>query len=61
MRRAPNLTTLAVGIALIVLGVLLVLEQQGRVTLGFAYTGPVLVAGVGAVLLVNGLAARRRG
>lgn len=61
MTRAPNVTALAAGIALLVLGVLLVLQADGSVDLGFAYMAPVLVGAVGAVLLASGLASRGRG
>ena len=54
------MTALTGGLVVIVLGVLLVLAAGGEITLRFAYTGPLLVAGVGAVLLASGLEARAR-
>lgn len=60
MSRRPNFTALAAGLALAALGALLLLDDAGRITLGFAYTGPALVAALGAVLLISGLAARGR-
>jgi hypothetical protein len=60
MRRPPNVTTLMTGIALVVLGVLLVLDADGSIDLGFAYTAPVVVGGLGAILLVGGLTGRGR-
>lgn len=60
MRRPANLTALTGGLVVIVLGVLLVLDAGGRIALRFAYTGPLIVAGVGAVLLASGLEARAR-
>jgi hypothetical protein len=63
MKGAPNVTALVTGIALLVLGVLLVLAADGSIDLGFAYTAPVLVGALGAILLAGGLASRghRRG
>lgn len=61
MRRPPNITVLVCGIAVLVLGVLLVLSAGGTIDLRFAYTTPVLVAALGAILLASGLASRRRG
>jgi hypothetical protein len=59
--RPPRLTTLVTGLALVGLGVLLELEATGRLTLRFAYLGPVVVALLGAVLLASGLQSRGRG
>jgi drug/metabolite transporter (DMT)-like permease len=61
MRRPPNITVLMCGIAVLVLGVLLVLGAGDTIDLRFAYTVPVVVAALGAVLLASGLASRRRG
>jgi drug/metabolite transporter (DMT)-like permease len=61
MRRPLNITVLVCGIAVLVLGVLLVLNAGGTIDLRFAYTAPVLVAALGAILLASGLASRRRG
>jgi hypothetical protein len=61
MRRPPSVTVLFTGIAVLVLGVLLVLDANGTIDLRFAYTAPVLVGAFGAVLLASGLASRRRG
>lgn len=60
MRRPPNITVLLCGIAVLVLGVLLVLNAGGTIDLRFAYTAPVLVGALGAILLASGLASRRR-
>ncbi len=59
--RSPNLTVLLTGIAVFVLGVLLVLDANGTIDLRFAYTVPVLVGALGAILLAGGLAGRGRG
>jgi hypothetical protein len=60
MMRSPNLTALMTGIALVALGVLLVLDADGSIDLGFAYMTPVLVGALGAILLAGGLASRSR-
>jgi preprotein translocase subunit SecF len=61
MRRTPSITVLTCGVAVLALGVLLVLGAGGTIDLRFAYTVPVVVAALGAVLLASGLASRRRG
>jgi hypothetical protein len=61
MRRSPSVTILVAGVAVLALGVLLVLGAGGTIDLRFAYTVPVVVAALGAVLLASGLASRRRG
>jgi len=59
--RPRSVTVLLTGIATLVLGVLLVLDANGVIDLRFAYTAPVLVGALGAILLASGLASRRRG
>jgi hypothetical protein len=61
MTRTPNLAALMTGIALVALGVLLVLDADGSIDLGFAYMAPVLVGALGAILLAGGLSSRGRG
>jgi len=61
VRPTASITALTGGFVVIVLGVLLVLAADGQITLRFAYTAPLIVAGVGAVLLASGLEARGRG
>ncbi len=61
MTRSPSVTALATGVALIALGVLLVLNADGSIDLRFAYTAPVIVGGLGAILLASGLESRGRG
>jgi hypothetical protein len=61
MTRSPNITALVTGIALVALGVLLVLDADGSIDLGFAYMAPILVGALGAILLAGGLASRGRG
>jgi uncharacterized membrane protein HdeD (DUF308 family) len=60
MTRRPNIASLVSGLALLALGILLVLDAQGTLDLGFAYVGPALLAIVGATLLASGLSSRRR-
>jgi hypothetical protein len=60
MMRAPNLTALVAGVAIVALGVLLVLEAHQSVRLGFAYMAPIALGALGAILLASGLARRRR-
>jgi hypothetical protein len=61
MRRPPNVTMLLTGLAVLVLGVLLVLDADGVVDLRFAYMAPVLVGALGVILLAGGLVGRGRG
>jgi hypothetical protein len=61
MSRGPHVTSLVAGIALVVLGVLLVLDADGTLHLGFAYIAPAIVAALGIILLASGLYARIRG
>ncbi len=61
MRRPLHLTSLVAGVALIAFGILLLVNAHGSIHLGFAYTGPAVVATVGVVLISSGLEARRRG
>lgn len=57
---SPNVTVLLTGVAVLALGVLLVLDADGAIDLRFAYMAPVLVGGLGAILLASGLVSRRR-
>jgi hypothetical protein len=61
MTRPPNVTVLLTGIAMLALGVLLVLDADGVVDLGFAYMAPILVGALGVILLAGGLESRGRG
>ena len=60
MTQRPNIASLVGGLALLALGILLVLDAQGTLDLGFAYVGPALLGVVGATLLASGLSSRRR-
>jgi hypothetical protein len=57
--RRPVVVTVAV-VLWVVLGVLLVLDAQSRIDVGFAYVGPSVLAALGAILLASGLASRGR-
>ena len=59
--RSPNVTVLLTGVAVFMLGVLLVLDADGAIDLRFAYIAPVLVGALGAILLASGLVGRGRG
>ncbi|HEX8054526.1 MAG TPA: hypothetical protein VF517_16175 [Thermoleophilaceae bacterium] len=60
-RRALDLTSLVAGVAIAVLGALLLLDQEDAIDLGFAYLAPAVTATVGAILLASGLSRSRRG
>jgi hypothetical protein len=51
---------LVAGIAITLLGTLLLLDQFGELDLGFGYTAPAVLAAAGAVLVTSGLTERRR-
>lgn len=54
--RRIDLTSMVAGIAVILLGALLLLDRLGALDVGFGYLAPALVAVAGAVLLASGLA-----
>jgi hypothetical protein len=55
MRRPRDSLSIVAGIAVTVLGVLLLLDQTGALDLRFDYLAPAVLATVGAVLLAAGL------
>lgn len=57
-RRPPDLPSLVGGLAVIVLGAILLLDHAGVLDLRFAGLGPLVCAAVGAVLLATGLVRR---
>jgi hypothetical protein len=61
MTSSPNLAALVAGIVLAALGVLLLLDANGSIDLGFAYLAPAIVGALGAILIASGLASRGRG
>ena len=57
MRRTakPEPVSLVAGIALVVLGVVLLLDSAGVLALSFGAMAPIAFAAVGAILLASGL------
>jgi hypothetical protein len=51
--------SLASGLVVAALGVVLLLDQVGTIDLSFGYLAPALLAVVGSILLALGLAGRR--
>jgi hypothetical protein len=56
--RRPELTQLAVGMAIVLLGVLLLLQEEGSIDLDGGWLAAGLTACAGAALLASGLGAR---
>jgi hypothetical protein len=56
--RRPDLTQLAVGLAIVLLGVLLLLQSEGSIDLDGGWLAAGLTACAGAALLSSGLGAR---
>lgn len=54
-RARPDVPSLVAGIAVLVLGVILLLDSTGAVDLQFGVLGPVACAAAGAILLARGL------
>lgn len=57
MRRI-DLPSLAGGLAVVVLGTVLLLDRAGEIALGFGWFLPLLAATLGVILLASGLATR---
>ena len=55
MSRRPDVVSLVAGIALSVLGAILLLDQTGAIDLQFDYAAPAVLATAGVILLVSGL------
>ena len=55
MRERPDITSLVAGLAVMVVGVLLLLDDQGALDLSFALFAPLACAATGAILLAAGL------
>jgi presenilin-like A22 family membrane protease len=56
--RRPDLTQLAVGLAIVLLGVLLLLQEEGSIDLDGGWLAAGLTACAGVALLASGLGAR---
>lgn len=54
----PDLATLIQGLSILVLGTVLLLDQAGQISLDFGSLAPTVLAVLGLVLLVGGLAKR---
>ena len=59
-RREFDPASLAAGLVIVGLGVLLLLDQVDAIDLRFGYFLPAILGTVGAILLVLGLTGRRR-
>ena len=57
-RRRPDLPSLVAGVALLVLGAVLLLDRLDVLDLRFGALGPLACAALGAVLLASGLVRR---
>jgi hypothetical protein len=55
-RRRPDQVSIASGVAVVFLGLLLLLDRTGVINLRFDYAAPAVLAVVGVVLLLHGLA-----
>ncbi|HLM30822.1 MAG TPA: hypothetical protein VK326_04095 [Solirubrobacterales bacterium] len=55
MQSGVDRVSLASGAALLVLGVLLLLEQEGTLDLGFNLLTALVAAALGTILLISGL------
>jgi hypothetical protein len=54
----PDVATLIQGLSVLVLGTVLLLDQAGQLSLDFGSLAPTVLAVLGLVLLVGGLAKR---
>jgi hypothetical protein len=57
-RRSPDLPSLVAGLVVVLIGVLMLLDEDGSIDLSFAVFAPVACAAAGAVLLAAGLGRR---
>ena len=62
MRRSarPDAVSLTAGLALVVLGTLLLLDRMGTLDLTFGAMAPIVFAAIGVILLSSGLSRGRR-
>jgi len=54
----PDRTSLVAGVAITVLGLVLLLDRNGLLDLSFTALAPIACAAVGAILLASGLGRR---
>jgi hypothetical protein len=57
-RRSPDLPSLVSGVAILLFGMVLLLDRAGVLELRFAALAPLVCAVAGAILLASGLAHR---
>jgi hypothetical protein len=57
-RRRPDVPTLVAGVAVMLFGVVVLLDRVDLLDLRFAALGPLACAALGAILLASGLARR---
>jgi uncharacterized membrane protein HdeD (DUF308 family) len=55
MKSKPDRVSLAAGIALLLLGILLILDQTGTLELTVGWLGAAFAAALGSVLVISGL------
>ena len=55
VNRRPDIVSLIAGIALSLLGAILLLDQTGTIALRFDYAAPAVLAAAGVILLISGL------
>ena len=55
MKRRPDIVSLVAGIALSLLGAILLLDQTDTIDLRFDYAAPAVRAAAGVILVVTGL------
>jgi hypothetical protein len=58
--RRPDTPALISGLAVLVLGAVLLLDRAGELTLDFGSLGPLVLTVLGVILLVTGLARQDR-
>jgi hypothetical protein len=58
--RRPDAPALISGLAILVLGAVLLLDRAGELTLDFGSLGPLVLTVLGVILLVTGLARQDR-
>ena len=53
--RRLDRTSLVAGVVTVITGIILLLDRLDAIDLQFGYGGPLLIAGIGAILLTAGL------
>jgi hypothetical protein len=59
IRNKVDVTSLVAGIAIVMLGVLILLQEEGTIDLEAGWLLAILAAGTGVVLVASGMGARR--